>query len=552
MVDIAASLSLTSTGPALDPSAILGLETADMQAFGDILAGKVGAPGAAAATINPFAALTLAAGNRQPGGKILPDAPAALPDAAAAQAELHAAPVVAVPALVTTKLAASLARAADKAVKPEGAAATPEPAKQAEASPVHDLIKMFTAALKGQRPADEDASEAAPVDPEAATDETSEVAAPATIPATAIVQVQAALSLPLAVAANAGQAPRANSQAAHAAPRAAERAADQSAVKAAIQAGANPVQAATPQGAFQLATLPVASQPAAKDAAPAVTEPARPPVLTVTATEVPVAAVTLVAKPVLPGAARSVTAQVNVARADGEGVEAPAAGTAAPAPLAAIAAADPQAAERPAAALRGAVADRAALIERVMPEFTASPIVPLADASAQVAGSAAPAIPGAAPAIGAEPRQDFAALVERLVEARNAGAAQSTHASIQHAEFGQVSLKFQQDGGALSVSMSSADPDFAIAAQAAMPAERQNFNANADAQPRQNQGQQQANTGTSSNSQHEASAQRDAGGTEQQGRGNRNNRNANGNDSSNPSPRWSERDQPSSRGGIFA
>lgn len=590
MVDIAASLSLTSTGSALDPSAILGLETADMQAFGDILAGKVGAgdaaPPAAAAPANPFAALTLPAGNRQPGGKILPDAAAVLPqlaglpEAASVDAGAPTAPVASVAAAhapVTAKLVASLARSAEAPAAPEIETANPEPAKQAEASPVHGLIKMLTAALKGQRPAAEDKSADAPAKLESAVEETPIVEAPApiaTIPATAIVQVQAALTLPAAAAPGApasASAPRARSEApvlpgAHAAPRAAEHAAARSAVQAALQSSAQPaVQSAAQPAALQqavlLPTVQGAARPVTQDAAPVAPEAPRAPVLTVAATpaEAPAAAVSLLAKPALPPAARGVTARIKLAPAEADNGQVPVANQAAPsllppvAEVVQVAVAEPQTA----AALRSAAAERAApLADGAISEVAAAPVLPVAGGAAQAAASA---VPGIAPTTSAElPRQDFAALVERLVEARNAGAAQSTHASVHHAEFGQVSLKFQQDGGDLSVSMSSADPDFAIAAQAAMPTDRQAFNSNADAQPRQNPGQQsQSQTSTqanahSSNSHHEASAQRDAAGSDPHGRGHRGGRQPDRNDNSNRSPRWSERDQPQTRGGIFA
>lgn len=547
MVDIAASLSLTATGPALDAGGVLGLETADMQAFGDILAGKVGtgegvAP-TAAAPANPFAALALTAGNRQPGGKILPDAAAALPEPAASEAEGSAAAPV--PLLMTTQLIAALAGSTEKVTAPESEDTAPEPAKQAEGSPVHGLIKLLTAAFKNQRSAVTDQTEEAPAEGDApAADPSAETTEPAITSATAIAQLQATLPLPLTASQGQASAPHSKSQApstpgSHAAPRAVERAAVQSAVYAA----ANPA--------------PVAAQPVSPDAAAAA------PVLTVAAaaTEAPIAAVTLAAQPVLP-VARAVTARVKLAAAETSQQQAPVADPAVPAqpaapvaPTAGRPARDERSGTEVPAAPRGLSTERAPLAEqRATAEFVAAPVLPVAaDGSAQVA---TPAASGIAPLAGAEPaRQDFAALVDRLVEIRNAGMAQSTHASVHHAEFGQVSLKFQQDGGDLSVSMSSADPDFAIAAQAAMPADRQNFNSNADAQPRNNQGQQQASAqanANSSNAQHEASAQRDAAGTDQQGRGNRGGRNSNADDSSNPSPRWSDRDQPQSRGGIFA
>ena len=73
-----------------------------------------------------------------------------------------------------------------------------------------------------------------------------------------------------------------------------------------------------------------------------------------------------------------------------------------------------------------------------------------------------------------QPPQDFSALIDRLVEARQAAQANLTpgtvHAAVAHTDFGQVSLQFQQDGGGLTVAMASGDPEFARAVQAAAPA----------------------------------------------------------------------------------
>ena len=74
------------------------------------------------------------------------------------------------------------------------------------------------------------------------------------------------------------------------------------------------------------------------------------------------------------------------------------------------------------------------------------------------------------PASGAA-RNDMATLVDRLVEARQAArmaGPQSVTASIHHGDFGRVSLDFRQDKTGLSVGMTSADPAFAPAAQAAL------------------------------------------------------------------------------------
>lgn len=87
-----------------------------------------------------------------------------------------------------------------------------------------------------------------------------------------------------------------------------------------------------------------------------------------------------------------------------------------------------------------------------------------------LSGTADPSAPGIAP--GAQPR-DFAALMDRLISARDAaqtGLPQSVHVAVNHAEFGSISLNFQHDKGGLAVSLASADPDFARAVQAGIPA----------------------------------------------------------------------------------
>ncbi|MFO1255766.1 MAG: hypothetical protein U1E37_08890 [Sphingomonadaceae bacterium] len=74
----------------------------------------------------------------------------------------------------------------------------------------------------------------------------------------------------------------------------------------------------------------------------------------------------------------------------------------------------------------------------------------------------------AAPVTGDRP-QDFSALIDRLVAAREAVAPQTVAISIPHAEFGQVHLRFRHEEAGLAVSMASADPAFARAASAAPP-----------------------------------------------------------------------------------
>jgi hypothetical protein len=140
----------------------------------------------------------------------------------------------------------------------------------------------------------------------------------------------------------------------------------------------------------------------------------------------------------------------------------------------------------------------------------ARPLPALADATPLVQ-TAAPA--AAAPTSGsaALSSHDFTALVDRLVEAREAASPQSVHAAVSHREFGQVSLRFDQDGNGLSVAMSSSDPDFARAVQASatsagaqtasdnaarhrdMPSQYQQTSGSPSGQP-QSQAQSQAST----------------------------------------------------------
>ena len=75
----------------------------------------------------------------------------------------------------------------------------------------------------------------------------------------------------------------------------------------------------------------------------------------------------------------------------------------------------------------------------------------------------------ATPGAGAERPQDFNALLDRLVAAREAAAPQRVSVTLPHAEFGPVQLRFRHEDGALTVSMTSADPDFARAASLAPP-----------------------------------------------------------------------------------
>ena len=74
------------------------------------------------------------------------------------------------------------------------------------------------------------------------------------------------------------------------------------------------------------------------------------------------------------------------------------------------------------------------------------------------------------PTLAASPRpHDFAALVDRLVAAREAVQPQGATLTVAHAEFGPVELRFRHEPHGLAVSLASADPDFSRAAAAAPP-----------------------------------------------------------------------------------
>lgn len=76
--------------------------------------------------------------------------------------------------------------------------------------------------------------------------------------------------------------------------------------------------------------------------------------------------------------------------------------------------------------------------------------------------------PGSARMQPAPERVDFATLVDALSRAREDSSAGTVHASVRHAEFGRVSLRFDRDeDNGLSVAMSSADPGFTRAVSAA-------------------------------------------------------------------------------------
>ena len=97
------------------------------------------------------------------------------------------------------------------------------------------------------------------------------------------------------------------------------------------------------------------------------------------------------------------------------------------------------------------------------------------ETSASVTGTSAPSSAPAAPNL-TRPQapHDFATLVDRLVEARDTARAtqspQAVSASLAHAQFGDITMRFEHGSGtALSVALSNPDPEFTRAVQAATP-----------------------------------------------------------------------------------
>jgi len=101
------------------------------------------------------------------------------------------------------------------------------------------------------------------------------------------------------------------------------------------------------------------------------------------------------------------------------------------------------------------------------PLFTSSP----ASAGLPMPQPAVAADPQTASAPGStvspEAPRDFAMLVSRLNEAREAASPQVVRTALSHQEFGPVGLQFRHEGEGLSVTMASGDPAFAASVQAA-------------------------------------------------------------------------------------
>ncbi|HEX7751774.1 MAG TPA: hypothetical protein VF440_05185 [Novosphingobium sp.] len=592
MFDISAFLSLKPATPGLDPVSAQGTATADFPAFGAILAGQVGEQAAAAAPTPiqrpvpgfiPGNALPLA-GNRQGSGNILPDGlpvlPGTLADAptgtlpamprplptamAPAPLPTAASPDTAAPA-IAPMIAGAIANDAEMPQIPVLPVVIVRPAKVASTGkPLTEILTDRAEAQAPTSPAAQAAQSAAPMPAQAAA----RIVAGATGKRAGDAKASATDTPPETVDTPQDDAPTA------------------SAATATPEARATPVITAAMAFMPQLA-MPALAAPTAEPASPA---PARTAAVPAQAQPVATSLVALaVAQPAIRQAAAPTPGTTAVpAHPSASKADATAPASAAPAPLPVLTVAGTEH-ETPPALQAGPIAVQAtsAAIQaapqanrfRVVAESgkPAEPSEPALIASHAVATKAsakaeAPALslfqpaPGAtdgqvafqpaAPAPAgihyatspAQPSHDFAGLVDRLIEARDAAATQSVQASIAHADFGQVSLHFQHDDAGLTVAMSSADPDFAPAVQAAMPA--QHGGMGGDSQ-QQNAGQSQSSQSQSSQggaaaAQQDASGQRGAD-TGAQARTERNARAA-----ANASQPERDDDPRQSRNGIFA
>lgn len=81
----------------------------------------------------------------------------------------------------------------------------------------------------------------------------------------------------------------------------------------------------------------------------------------------------------------------------------------------------------------------------------------------------APLTLSAMPASAVQGPTDFAQIVDRLVAAREAVAPAEVRVTLDHVQFGKVSVGFTPDASGMSVTLAAADPEFARAVEAAAP-----------------------------------------------------------------------------------
>jgi hypothetical protein len=159
----------------------------------------------------------------------------------------------------------------------------------------------------------------------------------------------------------------------------------------------------------------------------------------------------------------------------------------------------------------------APVVRTMRAETAAQPSAPDPAAPAiagPLAAAAEPGAPAAAPAT--EAPLDFDTLVSRLADAREAASPHVVRTAFEHAEFGRVAMQVQHEDGGLNVTLSSRDPEFASAVQAAAASVAAGFaggsGSNGD-QPRHDQPPAQQQNAASQNT-----AQAGTGGQGQQAR----------------------------------
>jgi len=131
---------------------------------------------------------------------------------------------------------------------------------------------------------------------------------------------------------------------------------------------------------------------------------------------------------------------------------------------------------------------------------TASPFQPAAEAPVTTLSSVQPALassPASAPAPLPQPAamQELSAIVDRLTAAREALAPATAALALDHAEFGEITLRFeQQQDGQLTVGLSGSTAEAHRAVAAALAAERNPFGGDRPASDSQQQNGQARNT----------------------------------------------------------
>lgn len=565
MFDIAALFSAKTAVPGAEITPAQGMETADIQAFGNILASQVeGQAGMQPSdtTIPLFSAAAMPIAGKLPeGGKILPDGlpdlPKTLPETLPREIEIS---------VPTQQLAIEPFKRASDAAGTSGkvpAQALEDPKAEAltrilaEGQALKAALgdaKPVAAPITGKRQEEAKAAENLATDKVVAAAEGSGnmVAAIDQLPLRPVeaVLIQTPPALPTAQLApqvlqtgNEGgnHEPVATARTpARALPQTLPQAPHQAAPMA---AATSTVAIATASRTLFHATAAVAPVPAtpAPPATLPLIEPASP------SDEAAATPITVLPAPAAATAAASANAnRFRVAptapKPQPQGADAAAAATP---PLIVKPAADQQPVEAPPIVARAA----APAVERDRPAAPAvqQPVPAIADTSQALPQNAAAPAPVQSSAV-PQPGHDFVKLVDRLIEARDAVTPQSVHAAIKHAEFGQVSLHFQQDAGGLTVSMASADPDFTPAVQAAMPADRGGTASDQSQGQGQSQNQSQYQSANGNNASLLQQDQRGTGSNEQA-------RNAQGRDgrpAANPSQTAQGEAKGDRRSGIFA